>query len=514
MRKSLILASTGFLAGTLLALGAQTVRSQAPATSNSSPTGVGQPGPPLVPLEESWLRWPLPPGEQAYGVIDGRRLRGYVEELAAISRRSRDRGEQWWGRIQGRKADQETETWLMEKFRRAGVPEVRSQKFDLPPQWYPSSWGVVVSASGQTLTLESAVPGNRAPATPAAGLDLEAVYVGLGTEADFSGRDVRGKAAFVYAMPYPGLWSSSAVQDRALERAQQKGAAAVFLAVGVPGNFKMHAVRSGGLTIPAFSIGSDDLVRVRRMIEAAQAGQPPRVKVRLATEMIPGLKTATVWGVIPGTTDEKIIVGAHRDGFFEGAADNASGLATLIGLAEYFVKVPREKRRRTIMLVGTPGHHGTPDQGFKWIQDNKNSELGGKVALFVNGEHTAAGQTYLRGPVLRKANAANAFWWSLEGSRRLQDIVLNAYRTFGVATYAEPEAGTPPGANGDYGDIPTVGLVDASHLYHTDAETAETIPPYGLEASTRAIAKIIDEVNKVDRKGLLKGSARTTGGGN
>lgn len=503
---------TALLTASVILGSGQSLPSQAPPPSNQSPTGVGRPGPPLVPLDEAWLRWPLAPSEQAYAVIDGRRLRGYVEELAAIGRRSRDRGEQWWGRIIGRQADAETELWLMDRFRKAGVPEVRSQTFDLPPQWYPSSWAVTASANGTTLPLESAMPGNRAPSTPPSGLDLEAVYVGLGTEADFSGREVKGRAVFIHAIPYPGLWSSSAVPDRALDRAQTKGAAAVFLAVGLPGNLKMHAVRGGGgLTIPAFSIGSDDLVRVRRMIEAAPGGGAPRVKIHLASQMIAGLKTATVWGVIPGTTDEKVIVAAHRDGFFEGAADNASGVATLVGLAEYFAGLPKEKRRRTIMLAGTPGHHGTPDLGFKWIQDNKDTDLGGNVALFINGEHTAAGQTYLRGPVIRKANAANAFWWSLEGSHKLQDIVLNAYRTFGVATYAEPEAGSPPGANGDYGDIPTLGLVDASHLYHTEAETADTIPPSGLEAATRAFAKIIDEADKLTRTDLLKVQPRRPG---
>jgi hypothetical protein len=83
-------------------------------------------------------------------------------------------------------------------------------------------------------------------------------------------------------------------------------------------------------------------------------------------------------------------------------------------------------------------------------------------------------------------------------------VVLGAFRKFGVATYAEPEPGSPPGANGDYGDIPTVGLVDAGHFYHTEGETAATIPPYGLEAATRSLAKIIDEVDRFDRKDLLK----------
>jgi hypothetical protein len=357
----------------------------------------------------------------------------------------------------------------------------------------------VASGNGAALKLESSVPGIGSPSVT--GLELEAAYGGLGTEADFAGRDVKGKAVFIYGSYEPGLWSSSAIRDGGLQRAEARGAAAVFICVGLPGNMKMHAVR-GRAKVPAFSIGLDDFTAVRQLIERA-AGRMPRITISLDASMVPGLETSMVWGVIPGMTDEKIIVNGHRDGYFEAAADNASGVATLIGLAEYFTKLPKEKRRRTIMLVSSPGHHGTTDLGLKWIQDNKNTALGGNLVLFMNGEHTAAGQTYLRGPVIRKANAANAFWWSLEGSKRFQTLVLNAYRTFGVATYAEPEPGTPPGATGDYGRIATLGLVDAGLFYHTEGETADTIPPFGLEAATRAFAKIIDEVNTLDSRELM-----------
>jgi hypothetical protein len=123
--------------GTTFWMAGDAVRGQAPPSQTAAPSRSFQPGPPLMPLEDSWIRWPLPASEKAYAVIDGRRLDGYVKEMAAISRRSRDRGEQWWGRIQGMPADKETELWLMDKFRKAGVPEVRAQSFDLPPQYYP-----------------------------------------------------------------------------------------------------------------------------------------------------------------------------------------------------------------------------------------------------------------------------------------------------------------------------------------------------------------------------------------
>ena len=77
-------------------------------------------GPPLYDLEEAYLRWPLPDGLEQYGTIDGVQLKRYVKEITAISRRSRDRGEQYWGRIPGTASDKETQEWLVTKFRRSG----------------------------------------------------------------------------------------------------------------------------------------------------------------------------------------------------------------------------------------------------------------------------------------------------------------------------------------------------------------------------------------------------------
>ena len=66
------------------------------------------------------------------------------------------------------------------------------------------------------------------------------------------------------------------------------------------------------------------------------------MKVRLDVKMVPDLKTGTVWGTLPGATDETVYIIAHRDGWFESGTDNASGVATMVGLAEYFSKIPKE----------------------------------------------------------------------------------------------------------------------------------------------------------------------------
>ena len=38
-------------------------------------------------------------------------------------------------------------------------------------------------------------------------------------------------------------------------------------------------------------------------------------------------------------SDEEIFIGAHTDGYFEGAMDNASGIAVGLEMAEYYSKI-------------------------------------------------------------------------------------------------------------------------------------------------------------------------------
>ncbi len=95
------------------------------------------------------------------------------------------------------------------------------------------------------------------------------------------------------------------------------------------------------------------------MIAGAPAGQPARVSVRLDVEMLPNLNTALVWGTLPGASDETIYVIAHRDGWFDAGSDNASGVATMIGLAEHYAKLPQAQRRRTLVTQPFRGSGGS-----------------------------------------------------------------------------------------------------------------------------------------------------------
>jgi Peptidase family M28 len=452
--------------------------------------------PPLWLPDDEYLRWPLPPSEQAYARLSGRRIKGYINEITAISRKSRDDGNQYWGRITGTPYDRMTADWIAAQFRRIGLEQVRIQEFDtLPPQWFPTSWEVSVAGSEKTVALKTAFPIYHS--ADIASTELEPVWAGLGVPADFLGRDVKGKAVVVYGIPTPGGRSDSALSNGAVQRAEQAGAAALFIILGFPGNVTSQP--TGGerdpAKMPVMMLGSDDGTAIREMIEKRQS---PKLRVRLTVEIKSGLKTASVWGVLPGMTDENIAVMAHTDSFFEGAMDNASGIGTMIELADHYATLPKTQRRRTMTFFTSSAHHSPSGEaaGLRWIHNNMQSMFA-KTALIVNCEHTSQVQTYLVGNSLVGSNAVSARRWFVGGSDRLKAIVANSFKTFGIAIYSRPET-RPGGELGVvYTDAPSVHIIDHA-IYHTDLDRAELVPEPGLEAAVRAFAKIIDEVNKVD----------------
>jgi peptidase M28-like protein len=470
---------------------------QDPAAPPRNPSPANMP---LATLQDMFVRFPVPPGQEAYAKIDGRHLHEYVVQQAGISRRYRDAGHpKFWGRIIGTSADAEDAEWMIARFKAAGLSDVRSQPYDLVPQWSPQSWEVVVSGRGKTIALESAQPDYGAAGTSADGMDLEAVYAGLGSEADFAGRDVKGKAVFVFSM-------LGAPNENAVRRADAKGAAAIFEVNMLPGNARYQAYPSG-TKAPAFTVGHDDGVAARDLVGATAQGPSARVRVKLDVRRVPNLKTAQIWGTLPGATDETIYVMAHRDGWFDASGDNGGGVASMLGLAEYFAKMPEAQRRRTMIFIALDGHHNSGEgsaAGNKWLVEHRQ-QLFAKTALAINVEHPSTVQTQSRP---RYYNANEIAWgntympqqWYAGGPSRpeLQKIAAAAFQLFGATMDLYPNP-TPPASDMSafFRFLPGIDTGEYHHYFHTDLETPQTVPWTGLEASTRAYAKIIDEVNRL-----------------
>jgi hypothetical protein len=332
----------------------------------------------------------------------------------------------------------------------------------------------------------------------------------MATPAHFPDRNVSGKAAVLYGFPNPGGRANTALTLGALQRAEQAGAAAVLMIVGFPGNV-VNQPQGGAARppakLPVLILGDQDGRTVRELIER---NEQPAVRLRLDVESRAGLKTANVWGVLPGATDENIAIMAHADAFFEGAMDNASGMATQVALAEHYAKVPRAQRRRTITFFTTFAHHSPSgaQAGISWVHNNMQAMFA-KTALLINLEHTAQVATYLVGEAFITSNQVSARRWYVGGSDRLRDLVLKVFQEYGIALYSRPE-GRPGGELSHvFTDAPSFHIIDHT-VYHTDMDTLAAVPAYGLEQSARAFAKIIDQVNTVELRDLRGGPVTNT----
>src|SRR5437867_3728615 len=130
--------------------------------------------------DEMFPKWPYPAGDAPYADLDGMKIKGYINEITAISRKSRDDGNQYWGRITGSPYDRMTADWVAAQFKRIGL-ETRVQEFtDLPEQWWPTSWEVGVGGGGKNVSLKTAFPLYRSVGTNGQA-ELDPVWVGMGT---------------------------------------------------------------------------------------------------------------------------------------------------------------------------------------------------------------------------------------------------------------------------------------------------------------------------------------------
>jgi len=445
-------------------------------------------------LESSYVRMPLPPGDEKYGRIDGYRLKEHVKALTAMARKYHAAGERYWGRLPATKADAEAEQYIAAKFREFGLQDVHMQPINLNPQWTPLDWSFSVTGSGATLTPATIYPAERSVNTPAGGMTLDVIWAGLGHELDFAGRDVKGKLVFLHSVPLPNGFQQTARFTGAMQRAVQHGAAAVLVNVNIPGNVTNSFAPAP--KVPTFGIGTHDAEALKALLLKG----PVTAKLSLTAEQRTGLTSNNVWGTLPGASAEEILITAHHDGMFEGAFDNASGVATMLGIAEYFSKVPAAQRKRTIKFVASAAHTSN-QEGTRSIVAARDTLMKNTV-LVINSEHTSITQmTYFgEAGIFKTTNTAARRWW-INGSDRFAMIVFDAYRRFGVGIWdweMYDGGGIGPFAR----EWTSLQLLESPVFFSSDHDRDDIVTPPGLEAVARAYSRIIEQSGALTRAEL------------
>src|SRR5262249_44337871 len=101
--------------------------------------------------------------------------------------------------------------------------------------------------------------------------------------------------------------------------------------------------------VPTLWVGRNAGVQLRKLADAGG-----EVTLTLDASVVPDTSTETLIATLPGTApDEMIIVNTHTDG--NNATEENGGLGA-VALAQYFSRLPKRARRRTLVFVLATGH--------------------------------------------------------------------------------------------------------------------------------------------------------------
>jgi hypothetical protein len=482
---------------------------QLPAPSGDAPaviTGARGPRPVTV-----------PPGEPAAPELSAAAIRADLDTIVGFSRESRARqeigGGQLWGRVTGFPSAARTVAWAVDQFRRAGIADVKTQPFTQDPKaafWLPLVWEVrllgdpAFGAGSSDVVLTSAMP--LSPSSiPGGPLTAPLVMVGSANPSLVQRIDVKGKIAVQLVIPQAHMvFERDPVVPRARELFK-RGAVAVINVMRQPGNELARDFSDCGG--PCFNVGGRDGFFLERVLDrAATTGLNDAVRARLSlsTETRSGLTAENGVAIVPGRrAGESIIVNAHVDAWFDGAGDNADGLAVTVALARHFAK-PGHRMERTLVFVASAGHHSPGLNGPRAFLA-ASPDVAKSAVLMLNVEHVAqrnfsparsVGRDGYREAIADSGEAPIVAGVS-NRSPFLDGLFDEGVRRYGV-NFVSDRSAMESGETGGYRalDIARLTIMQAPPLYHTTGETADVVSTPGLERIARFFAYFLKEVDK------------------
>lgn len=272
--------------------------------------------------------------------------------------------------------------FVADEMRALGLQNVTLERFPF------DLWGYEVArvqVLGEHARALAAIPVANSPATPAAGLEAEVVYVDHGTPADLALHEVEGKIVLV--------WGSSHGSDAdALRALNDCGCVGVLwvddrfptdwpVAIGTPFDWRRL------LDKPQLGIAYWDGLRLAR---------EPGARVRMFSDAWsrPG-ESVNVFGDLPGSGEEFVHIGAHLDSVVVGvgAEDDGSGVAAMLEAAR--------------MLVG----EGTPARTIRFCGFGAEEQLseGSRQYVAAHGEEAARTRVVLNLDSMAAITGRNQF---------------------------------------------------------------------------------------------------------
>ena len=285
----------------------------------------------------------------------------------------------------------EIENFLVRKCKELGLESVRKEPVDVI-NWSATNWKLTISTEREEIEVPCFYVLNTG-FTPENGIVAPLVYIGTGQEKDFKKIDVSDKIVvadiefptlplgkliklaklfyvsdpsnliddtteliltFVLSNFPPQALGGKRREDSMYWRAFDRGALGLILILrDYPSNINSHWGPYDGVMkpIPALYVGKYDGVRVRELAQEENAQ---------CTIILEGFKEASVahniWGILPGNSEEMIMISSHHDSAFKGASEDGTGVAMVLAQLRAWSNVPKEERPRSLLFCLSAGH--------------------------------------------------------------------------------------------------------------------------------------------------------------
>ena len=437
--------------------------------------------------------------------------------------------------------------WLGQTFEQAGL-QTNTEAWDFDV-YYPSVWHARVIGAADSVASGSGSSSVAAPALPplpwetnsypmwytgAGQVEAEVVNVGAGTAHDFDRVDVRGKIVMVEALYLMNVINTDGMLG-AYESAVAHGAVGYIRTADAPNNLT-RLMHGNGIdkstfrqkeeaSIPGLVLGVDDFNAIR----TALGSGPVTMSLEIQTENPPfgGSRTVTggslgpgthelravmedVVGVLPGVSDEIVLIGAHYDSTYGGAMDNGTGVAGMLALMRHYAAKARSERPRTLVFLAAGGHDCGNFDLSHFMRTHQEDMLPRVIAFAWLDHLAAAGSIHVTQTSIDIPTGLDEIKGVL-GVRNpvLMNLILQMCVQNGVIPPIPVPIKSSLARVPDF--VPSFDITTAHSRYHTIEDTIDRIPPGSLRQMTLVLRDVVDALHTVDSD-LIR-NAQSDGGG-
>lgn len=436
----------------------------------------------------------------------------------------------------GYAADDRTEEWLREQFIALGLRDVKLDPIEVL-RWEPKHWSLQVWRDGDeagaiaidswpiplSANAENLVGELILTPKPGAGErgKLAVVELGLLSTPQSRMRDQVATWAYDPGREFDTLtqvWPLGPRFSNVMEPDIESGAKGFIGILDFPWQTDHYFVPYDAVprSIPGLYLSRANGDRLK----ALMAGGYRHARINLLREQVKA-RSHNVIAVLPGRTDEWVVIGSHHDGPWNSAVEDASGVALVLAQAHYWAQVPREQRPHNLMFLLNGGHM-SGGAGLIHFANSQASFLKEKVVAEVHLEHAAREAKVVDGHLV-PTERPEVRWWFTSFIPRLEESVARAICAehldrsliMPVEGFPSPASKHPPTDAAFFHPLtPIVSFLTAPMYLFDPADRLNMIHEPSLLPLTRAVISIIEDLGRTSvveiRQGIYAPPRRTS----